>query len=131
MEMWRRVWRDGLAPRLSLAAMVALQLGLERDDPRLVQGATCSPPALQALSGRRVETACALGYCGWQGEGLATVGEVEDYFQRICDGADERMAERAVCRFFLNWYDDTPRDEMRRLLLGEVEATRRRLPLAA
>jgi hypothetical protein len=121
MEMWRRVWRDGLAPRMSPRALATLHSALLADDPRLVQGTTCSPPALQALCDRRVETACALGYCGWQGEGLARVGEVEDYFQHLCDAADERMAERAVCRFFLNWYDDTPRDEMRRELLAEVE----------
>jgi hypothetical protein len=123
MEMWRRVWRDGLAPCLSAASLEALRLGLRHDDPRLVQGVTCSPPDLNTLNGRRVESACALGYCGWQGEGLATVGAVEDYFQHLCDGADERMAERAVCRFFINWYDDTPRDAMRQLLLAEVEET--------
>jgi len=123
MEMWRRVWRVGLAPYLSATALEALRLGLCNDDPRLVQGAICSPPSLQVLSGQCVESACALGYCGWQGAGLATVGAVEDYFQQVCDGADERMAERAVCRFFLNWYDDTPRDAMRQLLLAEVEET--------
>jgi hypothetical protein len=131
MEMWRRVWREGLAPRLSTRALEALRAGLAGDDPRLVQGTTCSPPALQALSDRTVESVCALGYCGWQGEGLGKVGEVEDYFQQVCDAADEHMAERAVCRFFLNWYDDTPRDEMRRLLLAEVTETLRRRPLAA
>lgn len=131
MEMWRRVWREGLAPRLSIAALTALRHGLFRDDPRLVQGTTCSPPALQALSQRRVETACALGYCGWQGEGLTRVGAIEDYFQQVCDAADELMAERAVCRFFLNWYDDTLCDEMRRNLLAEVEETLRQRPLAA
>lgn len=125
MEMWRRVWRDGLSPRLSARALAALRVAIVTDDPRLVQGTTCSPPALQALCERRVETACALGYCGWQGEGLAKVGEVEDYFQQLCDGADERIAERAVCRFFLNWYDDTPRDEMRRELLIEIERSLR------
>jgi hypothetical protein len=123
MEVWRRVWRVGLAPCLSAAALEALRLGLCNDDRRLVQGAICSPPALHTLSGQRVESACALGYCGWQGAGLATAGAVEDYFQQICDGADERMAERAVCRFFLDWYDDTPRDSMRQLLLAEVEET--------
>ncbi len=131
MEMWRRVWRDGIAPQLSTAALTALRQALQRDDPRLVQGTTCSPPAVPALGERRVESACALGYCGWQGEGFARVGQVEDYFARLCDGADELMAERAVCRFFLNWYDDTPRDAMRTLLLAEVEETLRRRPRAA
>ncbi len=131
MEMWRRVWRDGLVPRLSARALRALRTALVSDDPRLVQGTTCSPPALQALCEQRVETACALGYCGWQGEGLARVGEVEDFFQQLCDGADERLAERAVCRFFLNWYDDTPREVMRRELLTEVERALRCRALAA
>jgi hypothetical protein len=126
MEMWRRVWRNGLVPRLSAAALVALRAALSRDDPRLVQGATCSPPALHAMSNQPVEAACALGWCGWQGERLTTVGAVENYFQQLCDAADEQMAERAVSRFFVNWYDDTPRDAMRRALLAEVEQTLRR-----
>jgi hypothetical protein len=31
------------------------------------------------------------------------------------------MGEPAAVRWFLNWYDETPRDEMRRKLLAEVE----------
>jgi hypothetical protein len=130
MEMWRRVWRNGLVPRLSAAALEALGAALSRDDPRLVQGATCSPPALYPMSDQPVEAACALGWCGWQGERLTTVGEVENYFQQLCDAADEQMGERAVTRFFLNWYDDTPRAEMRHALLAEVARTLRR-PRAA
>ena len=30
------------------------------------------------------------------------------------------VGEPAACRWFLNWFDETPRDEMRRLLLAEV-----------
>ena len=69
-----------------------------------------------------VEAACALGYCGWQGDGLETVGEVEEFFARACFEADQRLGEPAACRWFLNWFDDTPRDEMRRELLAEVNA---------
>ncbi len=29
-------------------------------------------------------------------------------------------SEPAACRWFLNWYDETPRHEMRRCLLAEV-----------
>jgi hypothetical protein len=68
-----------------------------------------------------VEAACALGYCGWQGERLETVGQVEEFFARCCFEADQRLGEAAACRWFLNWFDDTPRDEMRRELLAEVE----------
>jgi len=76
-----------------------------------------------------VEAACALGFCGWQGERLETVGDVEEYFARCCFEADTRLGEAAACRWFLNWFDDTPRDDMRRDLLAEVElALADRLP---
>jgi hypothetical protein len=70
-----------------------------------------------------VERACALGYCGWQGDGLESVGEVEEFFARACFEADQRLGEPAACRWFLNWYDDTPREAMRQQLLGEVNWT--------
>jgi hypothetical protein len=63
-----------------------------------------------------------LGFCGWQGEGKSTVGEAEQFFAEMCFKADQRIGEVAACRWFLNWFDDTPRDEMRRELLVEVEA---------
>ncbi len=45
MEMWRRVWRETGSPQLSTRALTALRRALVCDDPRLVQGITCSPPA--------------------------------------------------------------------------------------
>ncbi len=120
MEKWRHVWRVGLAPHLAKSGLEALQIALLRDDPRLLQGSTCYPPLLDALHDRAVEGTCALGFCGWQGEGLRTVGEIEAFFLRLCDAADATFHEPASCRFFLNWFDDTPRDQMRRELLGEV-----------
>jgi hypothetical protein len=69
-----------------------------------------------------VEAADSLAFTGWQGNpGLTTVGEVEEYFARLCFECDERLKEHAACRWFLNWHDETPRDEMRRELLAEVE----------
>jgi hypothetical protein len=123
MESWRKVWREGLAPQLSVAALTALRSGLMNDDPQLLQGATTTPPPLQCVQDWPVEAACILGYCGWQGEGLETVAEVEEFFAQACYEADQRLGEPAACRWFLNWYDDTPRDEMRRLLLAEVNRT--------
>jgi hypothetical protein len=123
MESWRKVWREGLAPQLSVAALEALRDGLLNDDPQLLQGATTTPPPLQCVQDWPVEAACVLGYCGWQGDGLETVAEVEEFFAQACYEADQRLGEPAACRWFLNWYDDTPRDEMRRLLLAEVNRT--------
>ena len=67
------------------------------------------------------EAACVIGFCGWQGDRLTTVGEVQQHFARCCFEADQRLGEPAACRWFLNWFDATPRDEMRRDLLAEVE----------
>ncbi|MBL8793503.1 MAG: hypothetical protein JNM56_06345 [Planctomycetia bacterium] len=120
MESWRKVWREGFAPQLSAAALQTLRQALEGNDHRLLQGATTSPPPLQCVQDWPVEAACALGFCGWQAEGLETVSEVESFFAQACYEADKRLGEPAMCRWFLNWFDDTPRADMRRELLAEV-----------
>ena len=121
IESWRMVWRDGFAPVLSTTGLLALRDALQTDDPRLSQGSTTTPPPLMCVQDWPVEAACALGFCGWQGESLETVGEVEEFFARSCFEADQRLGEPAACRWFLNWFDDTPRDQMRVELLAEVE----------
>ena len=123
MESWRTVWREGFAPVLTVKGLEALRDALSNDDPRLVQGSTTTPPPLMCVQDWPVEAACALGYCGWQGDGLETVAEVEEYFARMCFEIDQTLGEPAACRWFLNWFDDTPRDEMRRELLVEVSRT--------
>ncbi|MDB5310660.1 MAG: hypothetical protein JWO38_4862 [Gemmataceae bacterium] len=129
-DTWRIVWREGFVPVLSTAGLVALRRALTEDDPRLTQGSTTTPPPLMTVQDWPVEAACALGYCGWIGESLEVVGEVEEFFARVCFEADQRLREPAACRWFLNWFDDTPRDEMRRELLAEVErALAERLPV--
>lgn len=121
MESWRLVWRDGFVPVISTAGLEVLRDALRGDDPRLIQGGTTTPPPLMCVQDWPVEAACALGYCGWQGESLNTVGEVEEYFARLCFEADQRLGEPAACRWFLNAWDNTPRVEMFALLLAEVE----------
>lgn len=125
MESWRKCWRDGIVPLLSKGHLTTLKNALESDDRRLLQGATTTPPPLTCVQDWPVEAACALGFCGWQGDGLSdglgTVGEVEEFFARTCYEIDKLLGEPGGCRHFLNWFDETPRDEMRRELLGEVE----------
>lgn len=131
MESWRIVWRAGLCPMLTLAGLRALRTALQEDDPRLVQGATTTPPPLSCVQDWPVEAACALGVSAWLGDGLETVGQVEEFFAKCCFEADQRLGEPAACRWFLNWFDDTPREEMRRELLAEVElAIAERVPVA-
>ena len=130
MESWRIVWRNGFVPVLSTAGLLALRDALRTDDPRLVQGATTTPPPLMCVQDWPVEAACALGVCGWLGDHLETVGQVEEHFAKCCFEADQRLGEPAACRWFLNWFDDTPRADMRRELLAEVElALAERIPV--
>lgn len=121
MESWRLVWRDGFVPLLSTAALQSLRDGLAKDDPRLTQGSTTTPPPLMCVRDWPVEGADCLGYCGWQGEGLETVGEVEEFFARACYECDQRVGEPAACRWFLNFWDDEPRNKLFPALLAEVE----------
>ena len=121
MESSRYVWRNGIAPLLSSQQLEALRVALVYDDPRLIQGGTTSPRPIQCMEDWPVEGACALGYCGWQAEGLVTVGQVEEFFGRLCAAIDDRLGEPHVCRYFITWFDDTPRTEMRRWLLCEVQ----------
>jgi hypothetical protein len=118
-ESWRTVWR-AVAPCISTAGLLALERALADDDARLLQGGTTSPPPFQGVQNFPVEGACVFGFCGWQGDGLATVSEVSEFFARLCVEVDDALGERAGCRHFLNWYDDTPRPQMIRELLPEV-----------
>lgn len=120
METWRKIWRYGAAPLLSDAGLTALATAIESDDPRLLQGATAAPPPLPCVQDWPVEAACLIGLCGWLGDGLKTVAEVEQYFTKMCFDIDHLIGEPAGIRWLLNWFDETPRAEMLRELGGEV-----------
>ncbi len=135
MESWRKVWQEAIAPQLSDKALQALQTALETDDERLLQGATTSPPPLNLVRDYPVEAACVIGFCGAIDHGgfkgnptPATVEQAEEFFAKVCFATDQKIGEPAACRWFINWADETPRDEMRSMLLPEVkrELARRR-----
>jgi hypothetical protein len=121
MVHWQQIWRLGIAPQLSAAAIRSLRRGLSTNDRRLVQGRTSNPPALLGLEDAEVEAACAIGYAGWQGEGHDTVGSLNAYFEHICSAADTALGEPCASRHFLDWFDATPREVMRRALAAEIE----------
>lgn len=121
MESWRRVWREGIAPLLSTKSLEALRRGLESNSPCILQGVTSQPPSLTYYANEKVEACCALSYCGWQGEGLETVAEVEEFFARMCYEIDQRMGEPAAVRYFLGWFDEQPRDIVFKALIEECQ----------
>ncbi len=120
LPAWKNVFRHGFAPSFSDEALEAVAEALRTDDKRLVQGATTCPPPLMCVRGWPCEGACITGFAGWIGDGLETVGEVEEYFAERCFDADNRLAEMAACRHFLDWFDETPRDQMRAELGEEI-----------
>jgi len=119
-EAWVKCWRDGLAPLLPGAGLEALRLALAEDDPELLQGATTKPPPLACVREWPCEACCPVAYALWRGLGLATVGEVEEFWARLCFEADLALDEPAAVLWFLNWWDSVPRAEARRALLEEV-----------
>jgi hypothetical protein len=123
-EKWRQVWRRGMAPSLGTDALEFLAGLLESDDGCVTQGSTTTPPPLMCVQDWPVEAACPLATCGaFESGGFreASVGACEEYFARVCFDCDQRLESPAACRWFLNWWDDTPRDTARAELLAEVK----------
>ena len=123
VSSWRYAWQHGVGPVLPGAGLTALKEALEKDSPELWQpniksldGINTTIPFLRRC---RVRQACAIEYCGWKGEGLKTQGELWDYCADICERAEE-LAGPFADDAFTWWFCTTPRDEMRRLLLPEV-----------
>lgn len=115
------VFKNGFAPVLGAAKLAVLRDACRSDDRRLTQGSTTTPPPLLCVQDWPCEAACALGFCGWQGDGLKTVGEVEGFFAKACSDAGATLGEPAACRRFLNWFDETPRPEMLATLAGWID----------
>jgi hypothetical protein len=116
----RDCWQLGFAPLLSDAALRVLKGALDLDDRRLLQGQTTQPPPLLCVADWPCEGACLIGYAGWQGENLSTVAEVEEFFVLLCVEADRRLGRMAACSALLSWFDDSPRDVVRRELSEEI-----------
>lgn len=121
MEAWRKVWRDGLVPILPTKGLEALLEALRTDDKTLLQLVTTQPPSLECVRDWPCEGGCALAYVGWKAEGLKTVRDVESAFIAYCYECDQRLGKPAESRWFLEFVDETPRDEMRKELIPEVE----------
>jgi hypothetical protein len=109
MTAAEKVFKEGFAPNLSNLELTHLLKALTDDNERLIQGGTTKPPPLMCVQNWPVEAACAISFMGWR-SGLETVGEVEEYFAKKCFEADQILGEPAACRWFLNWYDDFPRE---------------------
>lgn len=123
MEAWRKIWRDGFAPLITDKGLLALKEALESPSrlSQLGQGSTTWPIAMIGSGLEKPQGACLIGYCAWKGSDLATVGEIDSEFARLCFEADQRVKEPAGCRFLLNWWDERPYEEVVACMLPEVD----------
>lgn len=108
---WKKIMMECLLPKLSENTIKKLEKALESNDPKLLQGATTSPPPLVCVQDWPMEAACLVGFSLAEEEGLETVGEVEEAFAQFCYEVDTTYGEPACCRYLLNWWDETPREE--------------------
>jgi hypothetical protein len=121
MESWRKVWRNGFVPQLSIPALKALDTALEMDDKRLIQGATCEPLPMPYTMDYPVEGVCLLGFCGLKEHRETTVADVDEYFVRVSFECDSYLGEPAACRWLINWWDETRRKDAIAAILPEVK----------
>jgi hypothetical protein len=120
MTSWQIVLRDGFLPLFSTERLAATLEALEKDDSRLTQGSTATPPPLMGVQDWPVEACCPISYFAADDPFESTVGEVEEAFAKACFDADQRLGEPAACRWLLNWIDDTDRQTMLTELAAEV-----------
>lgn len=122
LEPWAAAWRQYIVPHLPASGLSALLSALKDDDPTLIQGSTTLPPPLLQTIGLPCEAGCAIAYALWKGTPVDTVGEVERLFAAAVNAsASNSMNGYNESRAFLNWFDDTPRPQMIRELIPEVE----------
>lgn len=122
MEAWRKVFREGIAPQLSTPGLEALLEALKANDARLLQGQTVDPVPLTCNDLEKCEAACLVAYAGWIGDGLATVGDVDRFVERVANEADQRIGEERAIRYVMNFWDDAPRSTVLAAFIPEVEA---------
>ena len=88
IDNWRLILRKGFLPQLSLKSLWALWEALRKDDARLLQGATCTPPTLQVVQDWPVEAGCLVGYAG----AIENGGFKDDYIGLQDSVASKRRA---------------------------------------
>lgn len=104
-----KVLREGFLPQWDTVILDLLADSLRDDDHQLLQGATTCPPPMSCVRDWPCEGACFVSAAHWLAGLSNKVGDVGEAFARACFEADKRLGEPAACRYFLNYWDDTPR----------------------
>jgi hypothetical protein len=122
IEAWRRTWRVGLVPQLTLAGLEGLLKALQEDSPGLITGSSTKPPALQAFEDLPLEGACPLCTALLDGSSLSacSVRLMDLEFARVAWNCDKLCGEPGAVRYFCNQVDSWTRPELIRHLIPEV-----------
>lgn len=120
-KAWQEVFRVAASSCLTRDELLFIRDAIGRDDKRLIQGSTAKPPAIPCVYDWPAECGCLFGLLAFRDGKQPTVAQVENEFARIVNAIDARFPMRAAY-YFLNWFDETPRDTMRAELLAEIDA---------
>jgi hypothetical protein len=123
-ETWQRVFRQGILPHVSTKGLEGLQRALERDDARVLMGASTNPPALSFNEHESVEGCCPVGWLLLEGKApySLSVGMLDEAFAQLCWKCEQACGFPAAIGYFLRWWDEGPRETVRTALLAEVLA---------
>ena len=112
IEAWRKVWRQGIVPQLTLGGLKGLLRALEQDSSRLITGATTSPPPLQCMANEPVRACCPLCLALLDGNQphAISVGMLEERFAMACYDAPPALRHGVAPRELLEikWTREEP-----------------------
>jgi hypothetical protein len=115
LPAWDDVFREHIAPRFTLEELRALEAAVEKNDPRLVQGATLLPYTgldhdKEGVGATDIIACCATTFPGWAAGTRKTRKENIEFIQRLA--VEIEAVRPGTFRVFLNWFDETPRIKM-------------------
>lgn len=120
MEAWRKAWREGVAPQLTIDELRFLHHGICSKDRRLINGVT----AIYDTDYRRRDApcggACLLGYVEFHRNADATADDVCETFNDVVATANERLGDGDNIQYLIDFWDDDDNAERQKLMAHEV-----------
>ncbi len=118
---WKDVWRNHIAKFLPLEGLKNLADALEHgDDNRLIRGKTTDPPCFGYTQDWPCDCGCPIVYTYLSVHEDATVGEANDFFSYVLNGADSSSEIPNAGGYFLSWVDNSDQEDLKREFLPLV-----------
>lgn len=121
-EATRRVFHEGFVPLLKDEELWVLKGWLTMAPERFKQGYTLYPVPTPAEEPYMMpDCGCLITNIG-RINMLKYADELYEYFARMCYNIDQNMGEPSAVRYLLNWYDDSPWEDVKNGSIEELEA---------